>query len=69
MITLPKIQNIMHEPIASAEFKLSVALLFKNLNVNYLGLHLFRLIDSPRFINISAVPSEPFFLTFDIEFF
>jgi hypothetical protein len=56
----------MSESIASAEFKLSLALLFKD---PVLGFALLRPVYRPGFIYISAIPSEALFFAFDIEFF
>jgi len=50
-----KIAGAISESIVSAEFKLPVALLFKNLVAYYLGFSLLRPVYSPGFINISAI--------------
>ena len=54
-----KIARAVSESIASAEFKLPPALLFKNPVANYyLGFALLRPVYRPGFINISAIPSD-----------
>ena len=54
-----KLAGSVPEPIASAEFKVSVTLLFENLVLNDLDVPLHRLVYRSGFIDTSAVPSDP----------
>ena len=50
-----KIARAVPESVVSVEFKLPLALLFKNLVANYLDFPLLRPVYSPGFIDISSV--------------
>ena len=52
----------------AAEFKLPLALFLENLVVNGFGDGLFWPVYRPGFVHISAIPSDPLFFAFDVEF-
>ena len=64
-----KIARTISESIASTEFKIFAALLFKNLILDELDAAFLWPVHRSSFIDISSIPTDALFSAFDVEFF